>query len=128
MTVEEARPILQALADGHDPRTGEAFPADSPCQRGDVVRALYVALESLPKRNRPPSHGRAWDADEDRHLEEAFKAGVSSRDLASVHGRSPASIEARLFKLGLVSAPPAGARIRWKDAPPVDAGEEGSVQ
>ena len=128
MTVEEIRPILQALADGHDPRTGEVFPDDSPYQRGDVVRALYVALKSLSTRSRPPSHGRAWDADEDRRLADAFKAGVSGRDLASVHGRSTASIEARLFKLGLVPSPPPGARIRRQEAFPVDAGEEGPVQ
>lgn len=40
MERDNAAKILQTLADGVDPATGEPFPASSPYQRADVVRAM----------------------------------------------------------------------------------------
>ena len=39
MELDRAKEILQALADGVDPYTGDRFPADGPYQRADTVRA-----------------------------------------------------------------------------------------
>ncbi len=49
MQLNRAKEIIQALADGVDPYTGEYFPADGPYQRADTVRALHVALEVIEK-------------------------------------------------------------------------------
>src|SRR5689334_268643 len=47
MERKDATKILQSLADGVDPTTGEPFPASSPYQRADVVRALFAAVRAL---------------------------------------------------------------------------------
>lgn len=39
--------ILRALANGIDPHTGEEFPAESPYQHPQTVRALFTALRAL---------------------------------------------------------------------------------
>jgi len=43
MELDRAKEIIKALADGVDPYTGERFPADSPYQQADTVRALADA-------------------------------------------------------------------------------------
>ncbi len=43
----EASQILQGLADGIDPDTGEVFPDDSPYQRPKTIRALFVAIRAI---------------------------------------------------------------------------------
>lgn len=55
MELDRAKEIIQALADGVDPYTGERFPADGPYQRADTVRALYTILtgESGKKPPKP---------------------------------------------------------------------------
>ena len=47
MERDKALGILKALADGIDPATGEQFPAGSPYQYPDTVRALYQAVHAL---------------------------------------------------------------------------------
>ena len=42
MQLDRAKEIIEALADGVDPYTGENFPADGPYQRADTVRALAI--------------------------------------------------------------------------------------
>jgi hypothetical protein len=39
MKLDRAKEIVQALADGVDPYTGERFPADGPYQRADAEDA-----------------------------------------------------------------------------------------
>lgn len=64
MDAERAIEIVQALADGVDPFTGERFPSGSPYQQADTVRALHLALEGLTKLRRSTARktgpGRAW--------------------------------------------------------------------
>jgi hypothetical protein len=113
MERDNAIKILQILADGVDPATGEPFPASSPYQRADVVRALFVAVEALgsPSRSKasaPQSRsgfenaGRPWSQEEDARLGRAFDAGKSIEILAEEHKRSRFAIEARLVKLGRI--------------------------
>ncbi|MBP7431017.1 MAG: hypothetical protein KBC05_16400 [Candidatus Hydrogenedentes bacterium] len=52
MDSERAIEIVQSLADGVNPYTGERFPAESPYQHADTVRALHQALEGLTKLRR----------------------------------------------------------------------------
>ncbi len=45
-----ARRIIESLADGLDPFTGQGIGPDSPLQSPDVVRALQTALIALDKQ------------------------------------------------------------------------------
>ncbi len=57
METSETLRILQLLADGIDPATGEVYPAAGPYQRADVVRALHAAIRALETgvRDKPPT-------------------------------------------------------------------------
>ena len=60
MDKSKAITIIEALANGTDPLTGEIFPPESPYQNAEVVRALFMATEVLKKvkdRNAPPGKG-----------------------------------------------------------------------
>ena len=118
MNGERARATLQALADGVDPATGAPFPAGSPYQHPDTVRALYHAIRALesaadgpkrPARNLPGNSGKPWSPAEDTQLAAAFDAGQSLEALATAHGRTRFAVEARLARLGKVPLP-AGMR------------------
>ena len=107
--------ILQALAQGVDPHTGECLPASGPYQHPDTVRALFHALEALTTapatRLRPgpqaaPSNaGKPWSEAEDAALAAAFDAGQTVAAIAERHGRTRAAIQARLVRLGKIEAP-----------------------
>ena len=112
MELDRAKEIIQALADGVDPYTGERFPADGPYQRADTVRALYTTLEALdkPKRVRAPRPvdpnkpraGGPWTPEEEQRLRDAYAAHKPIPEIAVDHGRTPGAITARLVKLGLI--------------------------
>jgi len=120
MDHEKALAILQALSNGTDPFTGEPFPASSPYQHPDIVRALYQAVRALESataaqkrqasRSTASNAGKPWTKDEDEQLLKAFDAGKSVDELAAEHSRSRLAIEARLAKFGKVSMPP-GMRV-----------------
>ena len=112
--------IIQQLANGIDPHSGEVFRADSPYQHPDTVRALFTAVRALealsaPKQraagaeNAPQNAGKPWSSDEDEALAGAFDAGKQIPELAAQHQRSRFAIEARLAKLGKIE-PPANLR------------------
>ena len=121
MEAVAAQKILQQLANGVDPHTGEVFRADSPYQHPDTVRALFAAVHALgepsaPAKQRaagsekaPLNAGKPWSPDEDQALAAAFDAGKQIPELADQHQRSRFSIEVRLAKLGKI-APPANMR------------------
>ena len=131
MEKADALKILQQLADGIDPHTGQAFGADSSYQHPDTVRALFVALRALdappasapaskpaPKPRAaatgeaaPSNSGKPWSDDEDKALGAAFDAGKKILELATAHQRSRFAIEVRLAKLGKIE-PPANMRGR----------------
>lgn len=123
MDQDKARTLLQALAAGIDPHSGESFPSDSPYQHPDIVRALYAALEALktPDAKRPAAAraapgnaGKPWSKEEDERLLAAFADGMSLEALAAQHGRSRMGIEARLAKHGKLPPPAALPSNRLK--------------
>ena len=120
MEKQVAVKIIQQLANGIDPHSGELFPAESPYQHPDIIRALFVALRELEgqpaskpraavSENAPQNAGKPWSGDEDQALASAFDAGKQIPELAAQHQRSRFAIEARLAKLGKI-APPANMR------------------
>lgn len=111
MQPAEARQIIESLANGVDPETGELLPSDGPHARPMVIRALFLAmraLESLEKREArqrslPDSAGKAWSESEDDTLRAAFDAGTDIKELAASHGRTQGAIAARLVRLGRIA-------------------------
>ncbi len=111
--------IVSTLANGVNPITGEVFSPDSPYQSSEIVRALFVAARALEggaasaptagKEARPRAQGlsnvgKPWTAEEDERLVSEFSKGRSPRELATAHGRTLAGVEARLEKLGRITA------------------------
>jgi len=111
--------IVSTLANGVNPLTGEVFASDSPYQSPEIVRALFVAARALEKGSLPassaskevrvrtpglPNVGKPWSAEEDERLVAEFAKGRSPRELAASHGRTLAGVEARLEKLGRITA------------------------
>lgn len=93
--------ILQALAIGTDPVTGEVFPADSPYNQPEIIRALFFAINQLEDINQKGNEGLAW-SEEDSLLTQRFNEGTKITQLAKLHSRTYGAIKARLIKLGLL--------------------------
>lgn len=119
MDDNKALAIVSALADGVNPYTGEVFEPDSPYQAADVIRALYIAVRAMEltgskaSSNRarlPANAGKPWTEQEDRELLEKFDAGQSVAQLAEVHDRTLAGIQARLERHGRVQ----GRGRQWR--------------
>lgn len=112
MNSTQALHVVESLANGVDPETGEVYPADSPYQRAHIVRALFVARQALEtavsQESRvarlPSNTGKPWAPEEDDRLVAAFDEGKSMVELARAHDRTRGSIQARLIKLGKVRA------------------------
>ena len=110
MSPNEAKSIIEALANGVDPETGEVLSAQSVFNNPQVIRALFIAtnaLDSLAKREKrektlPDKAGKAWSELEDSELLSAFDVGRSIKDIAAKHSRTEGAISARLIRLGRI--------------------------
>jgi hypothetical protein len=100
--------ILQTLAEGMNPLTGEAFAPGSPYQDVRVVRALYRAIEALKvekqRRDRPGAAGKAWSDVETRSLAQEFDSHMPIAQIAEKHQRTEVAIAARLVKIGKIGS------------------------
>ena len=123
MELQIARQIIDTLAQGIHPVTGEAMPDDSPYNAPPVIRALHAVLRALEgcgsspapeeaksRRNPPPNAGKPWTEQEDAALEIAFDAGIPIKQAAQELGRTAYAVEQRLIKLGKLEAPAGGGR------------------
>jgi hypothetical protein len=108
-----AMAVLETLAAGVNPETGEVFPLDSPYQQARVVRALFHAIECCKSFGELRNVGKPWTEDDDNHLRQLFASGERSIPrLAHEFGRTAAGIEARLERHGLVTPRRGGAGAR----------------
>jgi hypothetical protein len=132
MNREQTMRILNALANGIHPATGEKFGADSPYQHPDTVRALFEAMRvveggaapaaAAPAAERKPAmpesgSGSRWTPEEEQRLAAAFDAGRTVDELARAHNRSRAAIEARLVRLGKMDASAVTTPLRYPPKP-----------
>jgi DNA-binding NarL/FixJ family response regulator len=135
MQKEQALSILNALASGVHPATGEKFAADSPYQHPDTVRALFEAVRAVEGGSAVPAaaaapltaerqralpqsgSGSRWSPEEEQRLASAFDAGRTVDELARAHGRSRAGIEARLVRLGKMDASAVTTPLRYPPKP-----------
>jgi hypothetical protein len=107
MTPAEAKQIIEVLAGGVDPATGEVLANDSPLNDPHVIRALFIAAKALEmmsgKATRsaatPGNAGKSWSDEEDQRLVAGFDAGTPVAALARTHERSAGAITSRLIKL-----------------------------
>lgn len=112
MDDKKAIEIVKTLAEGIDPITGEVFPADTPYQNADIVRALHKAEEALKRvakidhriKNLPERAGKLWGKEESDLLAERFDSGMPIAEIAKTHQRTKIAIAARLVRLGKVSS------------------------
>ena len=138
MEKEQTLRILNALANGVHPATGEKFAADGPYQHPDTVRALFEAMRAVegggassppPERNPafPQSGaGSRWSAEEEERLAGGFDAGRTVDELARAHNRSRAAIEARLVRLGKMDASAVTSPLRYPPTPAGGAASRGT--
>ena len=108
----EAALILQSLIEGREPGSDNTLPTDSIVHRADVLRALLTSVRALDRAAArvqrralmPDNVGQPWTDDEETRMEEAFKSGNSPEEIARRHRRTLRAIEARLERLGLITA------------------------
>ena len=114
MTPEEAKQIIDVLASGVDPATGEVLPEDNALNSPHVIRALFIASKALermaakparPSAAAPGKAGKPWSEDEDQRLLAGFDAGTPVAALALAHERSSGAITSRLERLGRLQLP-----------------------
>lgn len=114
----EARRILSKLAEGIDPITGKALPADSLYRNPEILAALNFALSMRdPKKTKgtgeprtlkdgspgPSKHGKAWSPEERVQVAALFHQNLPLREIADRHERTYGSIRAELIKQGLIT-------------------------
>lgn len=116
MQLENALPIVRALADGVNPVTGEAYPEHSPYAEPRALRALFSAVGLMEKeverekrRERLPANfGKPWTEGEDHLLTAEFDGAMPMPEIARKHQRTASSIRLRLEKLGKIEPTPEG--------------------
>ena len=105
MDITRAKEIISALAEGVDPTTGEVLPENSVCNKGEVVRALYTALNYMEERKTktelPQNAGKLWTNEDDEELIRCVREGLSRKEICERLARSSGSITSRLAKLGI---------------------------
>ena len=116
--------VLESLANGVDPGSGERIPLDA-FHGSETVRALFTASALLAgqngseKRRAPGSTtltaaGARWTDEEDARVCAEFDAGMTVAQIALEHGRSSGGITLRLVKLGRID--PATVKVRDRAA------------
>jgi hypothetical protein len=106
--IERAKELLETLADGIDPRTGELLPADNICNQTEIVRALHTVLRTLdgtPQKAKKPqteNAGKPWGKPDDETLIRMFDNGCSKKEICAYFKRTDGAIAARLVHLGKI--------------------------
>ncbi|MGC4060961.1 MAG: hypothetical protein QM749_08970 [Aquabacterium sp.] len=110
--------MVEVLAKGIDPETGEVLPQDSPINSPHVIRALFMAAKALEqaaddkptraKADSPGNAGKSWTPAEDQQLAQAFDQGRQIAELAKAHQRTAGAIKSRLIRLGRLQESEAG--------------------
>lgn len=108
MEIIRAKEILEVLADGVNPITGEILPECDSCNQAEVVRALHTVLKSLESDSKKlpkpqvKNAGKPWTGDDENTLCRMFDTGCTKNEMANHFQRSPGAIAARLVRLGRI--------------------------
>lgn len=116
MTNARAKEILQYLADGIDPITGELLESDHLYNSPDVIRALYTAIHALsasdiseavrhaPKEGKLNA-GRPWTDEDLEALELMYRKGEPMNRICEKLRRREKGVQKQLAYLGLTESP-----------------------
>lgn len=121
MELDEAKQILNALADGIDPTTGEVLPRESPYNDPSVIRALFTVIGSIKTAKsskqtdeqkqqgsidsgKPKNAGLPWTKESKAEVASRFRSGSTYGELALYFERTKGSIVSELTKQGLVGS------------------------
>lgn len=122
MTTQSPAEVLSALAKGVDPASGEVLDATGLWQQPVIADALRAGATALAERA-PPARaasaanvGQPWTPQEEHDLLGEFAAGTPLPEIASRHQRSLTAIEARLERLGKITAEQRVTRNRFTAA------------
>ena len=119
---KETLKIIETLAEGVNPVTGEILPDQSPYNEPLVIRALFTVTQLLRQQQShsekplPARAGNSWDAEEDRAIIEEFHTNLPMWVMAEKHLRTRGAIQARLVRLGLIE-PSTGQPMADKTTP-----------
>ncbi len=110
MDQQQAKEMLETLANGVNPVTGEVLPPEDSCSQAEVVWALHTAIAALTKPEKPvkappKNAGAAWRDDEVQQLLQEHEAGMTATQIGKLHGRSRGAIQSKLASLGLMDDP-----------------------
>ncbi|MEI6835097.1 MAG: hypothetical protein WCL28_14010 [bacterium] len=108
MSPQEAKLIIESLAKGIDPDSGEILPEQGLLHSPKIIRALFLAVDALDigikrdqqKRTQPNKAGRSWSVKEDESLLHMFDSGASIKEIVAKHERTKGAISSRLLRLG----------------------------
>ena len=109
MEIDRAKELLQQMANGVDPLTGEILPEQHLYNQPDIIRTLHMAINALEKESKPKlplskNAGKPWPAEDDNTLCQLYDSGMSTKELAEHFQRSRGAITSRLVRLGKMSA------------------------
>lgn len=107
--------IIEALANGIDPITGEVLPDNSPYNQPEVIRSLFQVTKLIPKAKKskrtteqkqqenlekglPKNYGLAWLEGDINSVVNQYKSNVTIDDIAEEQARKPSSIIGLLKK------------------------------
>ena len=106
MDARYACELLESLADGVNPITGEILSDDDSCNQPDIIRALHKAVAVLKEKNTakrlPANAGKPWLPEDEEKLKLMFENGCSKKDICAYFKRTEGAIAARLFQLKLI--------------------------
>lgn len=114
--------ILNTLLDGLDPVTGEVLENDHVCCTGEVMNALYEAVQALEEKRSSTSGGQAreifrdnetnpstklnagrrWTEEDDQHLKALYLQGAGMEEICQRLMRRPRGARRRMEELGLI--------------------------
>ena len=123
MEITKSIKIVEALAQGINPTSGELLPKESPYNDPEVIRAIFGVIHALKISRRnvrgskkslqekqaenlekglPANAGIIWTGEEREQLKNQFESGSTFAELANEHGRTVGAIRAELKKQGLI--------------------------
>lgn len=105
MDILRAREIIEGLADGVNPLTGEVLPPEDSCNQADVIRAFHTILSALSKKKQKPqpeNAGKPWTSEDDRALSKMYEEGKTRKEICEYFKRSTGAITSRLVRLGKI--------------------------
>jgi hypothetical protein len=119
MEIRTAQRVVEILAQGVDPTTGEAFATDSPYNEPRIIRALFTVHEFVRRARKPPrsdderrcenvelgrprNYGLPWTDDARSIVAAEFENGKTVEELAAAFERTRGAIQAELIRQGLI--------------------------